>query len=219
MVSPACRTLSLTSGTWRREWNDDVLGRGRRRDQRRARLPVVAHVLGREDGYHARPLPGGGHIDAQQAGMSVVAAHEGGVQHAGDFHVVHEQRLPGQQPWIFVSQDAFSDHLLGHDLLWVTLRRMKGASINGGLLVGGLHLLCCQLDGIDDMLVTGAAAQIARNGLADLFLARVGILRPGRAPPSSGSPACRNRTAGRAPPGMPPGPGAAGPWCPGLRPS
>ncbi len=61
---------------------DQVLD-GRRRDQQRAGLPVVAQVGGSVDGHHA------GHVRApcdvsmpRDAGVGVVAAHEGGVQHA-----------------------------------------------------------------------------------------------------------------------------------------
>ncbi len=92
----------------------DILGGRRRRNQRGPRLPIVAHIFGREDGNHARSLAGGAHIKAEQAGVGVVTAQEGGVQQTGDFHIVHELGLPGQQAGILVSQHALSDECLGH---------------------------------------------------------------------------------------------------------
>src|SRR5438046_391210 len=48
------------------------------------------------------------------------------------------------------------------------------ASVLGSLMMSPLaHLLGRVLHGLDDVHVTGAAAEIPRNGLADLLLARV----------------------------------------------
>ncbi len=50
----------------------DILGSWWGRNQRGARLPIVAHVFRSEDGYHSRSLAGRGHINTEQAGVSVV---------------------------------------------------------------------------------------------------------------------------------------------------
>ena len=51
----------------------------------------------------------------------------------------------------------------------------------------------------DDVVVAGAAAEVALQPLADLRLGRVRVLRAAGRPPPSPCPACRSRTAGRAP--------------------
>ena len=52
------------------------------------------------------------------------------------------------------------------------------------------------MDGVDDLRVAGAAAEVARERLADVVAARRGRARAGRSPPRPG-PACRSRTGPR----------------------
>ena len=65
-----------------------------------------------------------------------------------------------------------------------------------------------QLHRLDDVLVAGAAADVAGERPADLLLGRVRVLGEQR-DASASSPACRSRTGARAPPGSPPGSGGA----------
>ena len=46
--------------------------------------------------------------------MGIGAAQEGHVQHARQVHVVDEQRLPGEQPRIFVAFDPLTEVLSRH---------------------------------------------------------------------------------------------------------
>ena len=63
---------------------------------------------------------------------------------------------------------------------------------------------------VEDLRVAGAAAEVARQRLADLVVASApGCARAGR-PPRRRAPACRSRTARRPPRRTPPARGAAG---------
>ena len=66
-----------------------------------------------------------------------------------------------------------------------------------GRRAASLHPFGGQPDGRDDVLVARAAAQVAGQGLADLARRRSRAPRPAAARATSGSPACRSRTAGR----------------------
>ena len=55
----------------------------------------------------------------------------------------------------------------------------------------------------DDVVVAGAAAEVALQALPDLLLGRVRVLRAAARPSPSPCPACRSRTAARAPAGTP----------------
>src|SRR3990172_5940357 len=46
--------------------------------------------------------------------MSIRAAQEGHVQRARQVHIVDEQRLPGEQPWVFVALDPLTEVLGRH---------------------------------------------------------------------------------------------------------
>ena len=84
---------------------DEIRNR-RRRNQNRPRLEVVAQVGGRVDGVHARPQPCRRHVDARDAPVRVLAAHERDVQHSRKLHVVDEQRAARQQARVFVPRNA-----------------------------------------------------------------------------------------------------------------
>ena len=62
---------------------------------------------------------------------------------------------------------------------------------------------------VEDLLVAGAAAEVARQRLADLVVARVGRRARAGRPPRRRAPACRSRTAPRPRRRTPPARGAA----------
>ena len=65
-----------------------------------------------------------------------------------------------------------------------------------------------QVDGVEDLRVARASADIARQRLADDVVGRVGmVLAAGRSPPRP-APGCRNRTGRLRPPRTPPAPDA-----------
>ena len=88
---------------------EDGAGDGRRRDEQRAGLPVVAEVFRRKDGHNPRAPAGARRIDAPEAGVGVGAAEESGVQHPRQLDVVHKQRLAGEEPGIFVAFDRSAE--------------------------------------------------------------------------------------------------------------
>src|SRR5262245_13080508 len=75
-----------------------------------------------------------------------------------------------------LSSRSFSSFMSPMTVLRCACRwRRRAASGRRGGLCGG-ELLGCRLHGLDDVLVPGAAAQVARDPVADLLLARVGVL-------------------------------------------
>ena len=68
-----------------------------------------------------------------------------------------------------------------------------------------------ELHGLDDVLVAGAAAEVAGERLADLLVGQVRARPASAARATSGSPACRSRTGGRASRGTPAAADAARP--------
>ncbi len=130
---------------------DDAIDR-RRRHQDRPGLPVIAKVardISRDD---AGSLQRFGNIDLVDSRMCHLAAQQRGVQHARQFDVVDEQGLAGEEPAVLVALDRFAE----------------GA---GGHLASAPHPFRRRHHGIDDVLVTGAAAQIAGQRLAHLVFA------------------------------------------------
>ncbi len=89
----------------RARMKDQVVDR-RRRDEERRRLRVLAEVVRRVDREHAGAAARRRRVDRSDARVRVVAAHEGDVRHARQVHVVHEARAAGEQPLVFVADDA-----------------------------------------------------------------------------------------------------------------
>ena len=81
----------------------------------------------------------------------------------------------------------------------------RSGSSSGGEARSLPQLFGRVLDGFDDVHVAGAPAEVARDGLADLALARVRVRLEQRVARSSSSPACSSRTAARASGRSPPG--------------
>ena len=111
-----------------------------------------------EDADHALPGAGLRGVDAHDPARRVVAAHEGGVEHAVELHVVGVGREAADEARILAALDALAD-------------------------VDRLHGLHCfapgearrVLHGVDDVLVAGATAEVALEAVADLFVARIGV--------------------------------------------
>ena len=80
----------------------------RRRHQQRARDGIVAQVVDGVDRDDARALARFGGVDAFQPRVRVVAAQERHVQHPRQLHIVHEQGAAGEQPRVFVPEDALA---------------------------------------------------------------------------------------------------------------
>ena len=74
----------------------------------------------------------------------------------------------------------------------------------------GLTGLGCGQDRLDDVVVAGAAAEVALEALADLGLGRIGILLQQRHRRHHHARACSSRTGGRGSRGRPPASDAAG---------
>ena len=95
----------------------------------------------------------------------------------------------------------------GHGQIRPTRRPSRSGTLRRG-----------QAHGVEDLLVAGAAAEVAREGLADLVVASdAASARAGPRPRRRG-PACRSRIARRPPRGMPAAHGAADRRRRGLRP-
>src|SRR3977135_2583742 len=141
--SPTWRALSLARGTWVRSVKETPAERGRRYEYR-AGLPVVTEVAGDIGGDDTTSLQGFGDVDTNDFCMRNLAAQERNMQHPGQLNVVDKQRLTGEKPAIFIAFDRFAECAGGHFL---------SAPHSFG---GGHHR-------IDDVLITSAAAQIARQ--------------------------------------------------------
>ena len=86
----------------------------RRRNQQRAGLPVGAEIVRCIDRHDARMLQRPGDVDTLDPRMGNLAAQECRVQHAGQFEVIDEQRLPGQELFVFVAFDRCAEEASGH---------------------------------------------------------------------------------------------------------
>ena len=107
---------------------------------------------------------GGARVDRADAAVRDVAALERQVLHAGDLHVVHIGAAALDEAWILAALDALADEL----------RKYRRADRHGDVLTAltARHLRRGVLDGVDDVLIAGAAAEVARDALADLVLGR-----------------------------------------------
>ena len=143
----------------------DIVDR-RRRDEQWPRTPVVAEINGGVDGDHAGAPARLGGVNLDQPRMSVRAANEGGVQHLRQLDVVDEQRLAGEQTAVFVAGDSRAD-IRRRPRLARFGERVWQERVGAGAR-RALHR-------IDDVLVSGAAAQVAGQRRADLVLRRCAI--------------------------------------------
>ena len=177
-------------------------------------------------------------VDLQDLRVRVRAAHDVHVHHVGQLHVVDVAALALDEARVFLALHAVAHaaDLVGRgdaDLVggldpgrgsagglvgigasaWrsSSLRRAWSTGLPSSLrraqLGGGV------LDGLDDLVVARAAAQIAGDAVADLLLRRVRDVAAGSRVRSSACRGCRSRTAGRASPRSPLAAGAVcRPW-------
>src|SRR5258705_244588 len=75
------------------------------------RLDHAVEIVRGQHRDHARQRAGGGDVDADDAGMGVVAAAERGVQGTGGDAIVGKRALTGQQARILDALDAGADRL------------------------------------------------------------------------------------------------------------
>ena len=154
-------------------------------------------------------------------GVGVRAAHDVEVEHARQLDVVDVVALAAHEARVFLAPDPVADALSRSAPCYVIESQSRSHRLRAGRRRSRAALAAaaaatahasfaaaCWIDR-DDVDVAGAAAEVAGDRLADLCLARVGVLVQQRRPPSSSCPGCRSRTAGRAPPRSRPGSGAA----------
>ena len=105
-------------------------------------------------------------------GVGEGAAHHGEVQHAGQLDVVGPAGAAGDEALVLLAGARLAD---------LARRRVGGV---GRAVLGDRHDdTACEphragrlLHGLDDVVVAGAAAEVALETLADLLLARVGVV-------------------------------------------
>ncbi len=128
---------------------------------------------------------GGRGVDGHDAGVRVGAAQDGPVEHAGKLDVVEVVALAPQEPGVLLAQHAAeadgvarcADGRLalggGHA---VTSSSSAGAVSDIGFLVRSPPgVFGRPADGAHDVLVAGAAAELARDHVPDLGLGRIGV--------------------------------------------
>ena len=96
------------------EWNLRALIEGnvldrRRRNQKRARRPVIAEVFGGKDGGDAITRFRRRHVDGINAGMRDIAAQKRRMEHPRKLDVVDKQRAAAEQPCILVAGDRSAE--------------------------------------------------------------------------------------------------------------
>ena len=163
---------------------------------------AAGHVVVREHGGDAGDRQRRPDVDAADPRARVRAAQRGAPQHAVRPQVGRVRELAGDLGDAVRAPRAVAD--------------APGARCRcrpGGWSVVVMRACrpprCREPHGVEDLLVAGAAAQVAGQRLADLGVARRRDRAPaGRGPPRSGR-ACRSRTARRRRRGTPAGPGAS----------
>ena len=128
---------------------------------------VDRHVLGAQDAHHAGQGLGLGGIDGEHAGARILGAHGAGV---GQTRLIKLVDVVGIL--------ALAEHLLAHV-------DTEGALAHA-VVIAALQILVdllfatehrsCQRDALDNLLVAGATADIAADGVLDLLLGGLGIL-------------------------------------------
>ena len=125
---------------------------------------VVGHVLSGEDSQHAGQLQGLGGVNVQHLCSGILGADGGGVNHTLHLDVV--------------AVGAAAQHLAPH----VGAEGPVTHAINVALLQLGVDLLFSPEDGggegntLNDLLVAGAPADVAPDGLLDVGLGGIGVL-------------------------------------------
>ena len=136
-------------------------------------VAVVAEVGAHYDGAHPRHSEGRGAVDPQDLGVGVRAVQDLPNQHPRKGKVVGEAGLPGGLDRPVDSGQSPAQHgVLCHLLcpLVGLVRRTLGSALIGAAPGGS------RFDGLDNLRVARAPAQIAGNGSADLLPAGMGML-------------------------------------------
>ena len=128
---------------------------------------VDRHVLGAQDAHHTGQGLGLGGIDGEHAGARILGAHGAGV---GQTRLIELVDVIGIL--------ALAEHLLAHvDTEGALAHAVVVAALQVlvDLLFAAEHR-SCQRNALDDLLVAGAAADVAADGVLDLLLGGLGIL-------------------------------------------
>ena len=128
---------------------------------------VDRHVLGSQDAHHTGQGLGLGGVDGEHAGARIFGANGAGIGQARLIELVD-----------VVGILALAEHLLAHV-------DTEGALAHA-VVIAALQILVdllfatehrsCQRDALDNLLVAGATADIAADGVLDLLLGGLGVL-------------------------------------------
>ena len=128
---------------------------------------VDRHVLGAQNTHHAGQGLGLGGIDGEHTGARILGAHGAGIGQARLVDLVD-----------VVGVLALAEHLLAHVDTEGALAHavvIAALQILVDLLFAAEHR-SCQRNALDNLFVAGATADIAANGVLDLFLGGLGVL-------------------------------------------
>ena len=128
---------------------------------------VDRHVLGAQDAHHAGQGLGLGGIDGEHAGARILGAHGAGIGQTRLIELVDVVEIL-----------ALAEHLLAHvDTEGALAHAVVVAALQVlvDLLFAAEHR-SGQRNALDDLLVAGAAADIAANGVLNLLLGGLGVL-------------------------------------------
>ena len=151
----------------------------------------LRHVLGSEDAHHARHLRGLAHVHRANPGVVVGAAGELHVQHPRHGVVVEEAAAPGDVPKRVLALRGPADlvqivvALVGEEILaeiHVSWRSLAWYPALCAARRPGAGAVRRGEDRLDDRLVAGAPADVAADGVDDIFAGgtRIGVQqRPG----------------------------------------
>src|SRR5207244_13189154 len=104
---------------------------------------------------------GGRRVDPSNARVSMRAAHERGVRHAGNLQVIDVAAAPRDEAWILAPLDRLAEQPL------------CSGGCHGGSLLPGRRVAGRRLDRLDDVVITRSPAEVALELLPDLPLSRV----------------------------------------------
>ena len=137
----------------------------RRRRERRAdrhRREHLRDVGAGVDGFDAIHLLGGAGIDRGDLAVRDVAALEREVQHAGHLEIIDVGAEALDQARVLAALDALADQF----------RKNRCGGGHGYLACLSAAVFRGVLNGVDDVLIAGAAAEVAGDAVANLLLAR-----------------------------------------------
>ena len=128
---------------------------------------VDRHVLGAQDAHHAGQGLGLGGVDGEHAGARILGTHRAGIGQARLIELVD-----------VVGILSLTEHLLAHvDTEGALAHAVVVAALQVliDLLFAAEHR-SGQRNALDDLLVAGAAADVAADGVLDLLLGGLGVL-------------------------------------------